>query len=155
MTAAAAAASLVITLDTVPPQLYRGFSDGHPLVAHSVATHPTAVAPHPTPQPALPAVSKWLGIPFATAQRWAKPIPYALPQPSPDAAPLSNATPVDAFEFGPVPWQPEGIVEKHWVDKEGWLNRDFVGMSEDCLNCNVFVPQATRDKGHKIPVMVW
>lgn len=131
--------SLSIKLATDPIQNYLGFSDNHPLSARSTA----ALAP--ASSSGLPAVQKWLGVPFASAQRWGRPTPHV----------ATDESVVSAHEFGPVPWQPAGIVEKHWVDKQGWLDRDFVGMSEDCLSCNLFVPEKTRQEGKKIPVLVW
>lgn len=100
----------------------------------------------------LPPVTKFLGVKFATAERWGRPIPYSTAERSGGAAKDAE----QCFEFGPVPYQPAGIVERHWVDREGWLNRDFVGYDEDCLSANVFIPTtAVAQSSKKIPVMVW
>jgi para-nitrobenzyl esterase len=132
--------TLLVELSTRPVQRYLGFSDTYPLVAHSVATNVPSTTSN------LPAVQKWLGVPFASAQRFSRPTPFVA---------HDDIGVVSAHEFGPVPWQPAGIVEKHWVDKKGWLNRDFVGQSEECLSCNILVPEKTRLAGQRIPVLVW
>lgn len=133
---------LVVRLATSPSQHLQGFSDSFPLVAHSVAR---AIMPSGTP--IRPEVYKWLGVPFATAKRWAKSVPFAAASDAPQKR--------ECYEFGPVPFQPAGIVEKHWVNQEGWLNRDFVGQSEDCLSLNVFAPAKAVNDGRKLPVLVW
>lgn len=108
--------NLLVTLATTPIQALLGFTDTSPLVAHSTAT----VTP-PSTSISLPAVSKWLGITFATAERFGRPLPF-----------VSTSTEViKCHEFGPQPFQTKrSALEFYWLQKEGWLNRDFVGSSE-------------------------
>lgn len=134
---------LLVTLSTAPPQPLLGYTCTAPLAARSSATHPVPSSPSLRP------VNKWLNVPYASAERWSKPTPYFVD-------PLAPTR--DCFEFGANPLQGPGAVEPLWYPKEGWLNRDFVGASEDCLSLNVFVPKAASEKakaeGRLLPVMV-
>lgn len=136
-------AMLLVSLSTTPPQPLLGYTCTSPLAARSSATHPIPSSP------SLRTVNKWLGIPYASAERWSKPTPYTVD---------SYAPPRECYEFGPNPLQGPGAVEPLWHPKEGWLNREFVGASEDCLSLNVFVPKAASEKaveeGRQLPVMV-
>lgn len=144
---ALAMTALLVKLATTPVQALQGFTDVHPLSARSVA----AVPPPPSAAPLLPAVNKWLNVPFATAARWSRPTAYVAPSAEEGAV-------RKCFEFGATPLQGPGAVEPLWTCKDGWLDRDFVGEDEDCLSLNVFVPkeaseQAARE-GRQLPVMV-
>lgn len=136
---------MLVTLPTTPPQPLQGYSDPFPLSARSTRTNP------PPAGTALSSpVLKYLGIPFGTAARFAPSVAYTAP----------SDAPRECFEFGPNPMQPlRGAVEKFWIDKAGWLARDHVGMSEDCLSLNVFVPEAAaanaKLRGELLPVFVW
>ena len=132
--------SLLVTLPTSPPQALQGFTSTSPVAAHSSPAHVAS-----TPASPLPAVNKWLGIPFGTTQRFASPTPY-------EAPPASSVR--ECFEFGPTPLQPLGAMEPYWLQKEGWLDRDFVGEGEDCLSLNVFAPALASEKLKSLPVMV-
>ena len=80
-------------------------------------------------------IHRYLGIPYAAPPigdlRWLPPRP-----------PAAWSAPLEAFEFG------------------GWCAQNELGVysqpstTEDCLYLNVFAP-AGRDKGDKLPVMVW
>ena len=137
--------SLLVTLPTSPPQALQGFASTSPVAAHSSPAHAASTPAASTPASPLPAVNKWLGIPFGTAQRFASPTPYQAP-------PASSVR--DCFEFGTTPLQPLGAMEPYWLQKEGWLDRDFVGEGEDCLSLNVFAPALASEKLKSLPVMV-
>lgn len=133
-----------VTLATSTPQLLHGFVDTHPLSARSTAGSPPPASP-------LAPVTKFLGIPYATAPRWSKPVHFP-----------GSASALECTEFGPQPHQPaNGAIERFWKNKTGhWLDRDFVGSDEEnCLSVNVFGPTVAMERarlgGRKLPVFVW
>lgn len=79
------------------------------------------------------AVSKYLGIPYAKAERFERPV-----------APDSWTGVKDMTSFGKVCYQ---------LLTPPPFGTTFEDMSEDCLNLNVYVPR-TRS-GKTLPVMVW
>ncbi|NQX28212.1 carboxylesterase/lipase family protein [Microbacteriaceae bacterium VKM Ac-2854] len=83
------------------------------------------------------AVTRYTGIPYATAARFAAPIPAA-----------DHADPLAATSWSPpCPQLPSPLMNE-------LLGRAFgdAAPSEDCLNLSVTVP---ADGGEKMPVMVW
>ncbi|KAL8276495.1 hypothetical protein RQP46_011096 [Phenoliferia psychrophenolica] len=135
--------TLQVTLATSPPQVLQGFTSTAPVAAHSSPSHPSTPG---ASTGSLPGVSKWLGIPFGTAERFSISTPYV-------AEPGAGVR--ECFEFGPTPLQPLGAMEPFWLKKEGWMDRDFVGEGEDCLSLNVFAPAKAREELKSLPVMVW
>ncbi|MBB5782063.1 carboxylesterase family protein [Nonomuraea jabiensis] len=87
------------------------------------ATAPTA--------PTTPGVRSWWGIPYATANRYRRPV----------VADFDPHRPYD--RKGVAPAQPDG---------GDWLEADS-GMGEDCLNLNVWAPEQPADKA--LPVAVY
>ncbi|GGQ35729.1 carboxylesterase family protein [Streptosporangium pseudovulgare] len=87
------------------------------------ATAPTA--------PTAPGVRSWWGIPYATAERYRRPV-------------LVDFDPERPYDRkGVAPVQP---------DSGDWLEADS-GMGEDCLNLNVWAPQ--EPAGQALPVAVY
>ncbi|KAK0450418.1 Alpha/Beta hydrolase protein [Desarmillaria tabescens] len=110
-----------------------GFVDTHPVSEYSSATR--NLGP-------LSPIKKWLGIPYAQAQRWQRAQP-----------PTPWTEPLQCFEFGPSFPQPISAFDEMYAGRKGWFNRDFLGQSEDAFSLNVFAP-ATEGYS-KVPVMVW
>jgi para-nitrobenzyl esterase len=93
----------------------------------------------------LPGIMAFKGIPFAAAPvgnlRWAQ------PQPAPGWQGVRDAT-----RFGDVCVQnpaPTRFPQNSATD----IPENFTGMSEDCLNLNIWTP--AKAAGEKLPVMVW
>ncbi|KAK4691962.1 hypothetical protein P7C70_g9229, partial [Phenoliferia sp. Uapishka_3] len=136
---------ILVTLPTTPPQPLLGFTTTSPVTAHSSPLHPSS-PPIALSNPLSP-VSKWLGIPYGTAQRFAAPEPFIS---------TDHGATRECYEFGTTPLQNLGAMEPFWVGKEGWLDRDWVGMGEDCSSLNIFRPEGYElKKGELLPVMVW
>lgn len=137
--------SLLVTLDTSPIQRLQGYSDSYPLSAQS-----TALLRPNTTTPALVTVDKWLGVTFATAGRFERPIAYT----------ASEETTQNCYTYGANPLQTTiSALERFWLTKPGWLDRSEIPFEEDCLNLNVYAPRTAveeaRKKGKTLPVMVW
>lgn len=87
------------------------------------ATAPTA--------PTAPGVRSWWGIPYATAERYRRPV-------------------VAGFDPD-LPYDRKGVVSVQ-PDSGDWLEADS-GMGEDCLNLNVWAPE--QPAGKALPVAVY
>jgi para-nitrobenzyl esterase len=88
----------------------------------------TATAPK---APTAPGVRSWWGIPFATAERYRRPV---------------------VADFDPDrPYDRKGVVSVQ-PDSGDWLEADS-GMGEDCLNLNVWAPE--QPTGKALPVAVY
>ncbi|MEU8891355.1 carboxylesterase family protein [Streptomyces sp. NPDC048442] len=88
----------------------------------------TATAPK---APTAPGVRSWWGIPYATAERYRRPV---------------------VADFDPsLPYDRKGVVAIQ-PDSGDWLEADS-GMGEDCLNLNVWAPEQPADKA--LPVTVY
>ncbi|WP_406131418.1 carboxylesterase family protein [Streptomyces sp. NBC_00989] len=81
--------------------------------------------------PTAPGVRSWWGIPYATAERYRRPV-------------------VAGFDPG-LPYDRKGVVSVQ-PDSGAWLEADS-GMGEDCLNLNVWAPEQPADK--TLPVAVY
>jgi para-nitrobenzyl esterase len=81
--------------------------------------------------PTAPGVRSWWGIPYATAERYRRPV---------------------VADFDPdLSYDRKGIVSIQ-PDSGDWLEADS-GMGEDCLNLNVWAPE--RPSGEALPVAVY
>lgn len=81
--------------------------------------------------PTTPGVRSWWGIPFATAERYRRPV---------------------VADFDPDrPYDRKGVVSVQ-PDSGDWLEADS-GMGEDCLNLNVWAP--AQPAGKALPVAVY
>ncbi|MEU3497562.1 carboxylesterase family protein [Kitasatospora cineracea] len=88
----------------------------------------TATAPK---APTAPGVRSWWGIPYATAERYRRPV---------------------VADFDPDrPYDRKGVVSVQ-PDSGDWLEADS-GTGEDCLNLNVWAPEQPADKA--LPVAVY
>jgi para-nitrobenzyl esterase len=88
----------------------------------------TAAAPT---APTAPGVRSWWGIPYATAERYRRPV---------------------LVDFDPErPYDRKGVVSAQ-PDSGDWLEADS-GMGEDCLNLNVWAPE--EPAGKALPVAVY
>lgn len=85
----------------------------------------------PPKAPTAPGVRSWWGIPYATAERYRRPM---------------------VADFDPDrPYDRKGIVSVQ-PDSGDWLEADS-GMGEDCLNLNVWAPE--QPAGEALPVAVY
>ncbi|KAL8278728.1 hypothetical protein RQP46_008797 [Phenoliferia psychrophenolica] len=90
-----------------------------------------------------PPVLKWLGIPYAQAERWTRPI-----APEPWSAPLK------CWEFGTKFPQPESGMEKLFAHQPGVFRRTFVKEDEHSHTVNVWAPDGVKE-GDDLAVLVW
>ncbi|GAA6021922.1 hypothetical protein JCM8202_002868 [Rhodotorula sphaerocarpa] len=111
-----------------------GFIDSNPLAARSSAGQPAGDR--------FP-VAKWLGIPYARAERFKRPVD-----------PITWTDTKECFEFGPGFPQPPSMTENLLAQMPGYLLRDHIPVSEDAHSVNVFVP-GDLDPAEKLPVLVW
>ncbi|GAA5991793.1 hypothetical protein JCM10908_001144 [Rhodotorula pacifica] len=117
----------------------KGFADTHKLAARSTA--------HLDPQLGDRApVYKWLGIPYAQAERFKRPV---------DPEPWKE--PKECFEFGSAFPQPDSMTENLLAKMPGYLLRDHLPVSEDSHTVNVFAPgdYDPTNLDEKLPVLVW
>ncbi|MGW0841632.1 carboxylesterase family protein [Streptomyces sp. NPDC002787] len=85
----------------------------------------------PPKAPTAPGVRSWWGIPYATAERYRRPV---------------------VADFDPDrPYDRKGVVSVQ-PDAGDWLEADS-GMGEDCLNLNVWAPERPADRA--LPVAVY
>ncbi|MFC5034510.1 carboxylesterase family protein [Streptomyces sp. DSM 41987] len=81
--------------------------------------------------PTAPGVRSWWGIPYATAERYRRPV---------------------VADFDPdLPYDRKGVVSVQ-PDSGDWLEADS-GMGEDCLNLNVWAPEEPAREA--LPVAVY
>ncbi|GAA5940751.1 uncharacterized protein JCM15063_006351 [Sporobolomyces koalae] len=113
----------------------QGFTDTHPVAVHSTATL--------TSEGSCKPVNKWLGIPYAQANRWERPT-------DPDAW----TDPKQCFEFGTMFPQPAGMTEQLLSGIPGFIMRSHIQQSEASHFVNVFAP-ADLGPDEKVPVMVY
>lgn len=132
---------LTITLSN--NSLVKGFLDTYPLLDKSAATSPPP--PPPAATNSLAPVLKFLGIPYASPARWSRITEDA-----------SWEGVRECFEFGPIPYQPTGVIplEQVWFDAPGFHPRTHIKQDEDCLSVNVFRPSEIPE-GTKLPVYVF
>ncbi|KIY68042.1 alpha/beta-hydrolase [Cylindrobasidium torrendii FP15055 ss-10] len=110
-----------------------GFVDTHPVDARSSAgTRPGPLSP----------VRKFLGVPYARAERLKRCEP-----------PHTWESTLKCTEFGPSFPQMTSPFDNMYKSKRGWIDRSFLGFSEDAFSVNVFAPGSTRVD--RLPVMVW
>ncbi|GAA6041333.1 hypothetical protein JCM8097_007667 [Rhodosporidiobolus ruineniae] len=112
-----------------------GYSDTYPLRATTSAREPPTGGRHP--------VLKWLGIPYAQAERWKRP-----------QAPTPWKKPKECFEFGSMFPQPPSNTEVLMSKLPGFILRNHVPVSEDSHFVNVVAPGDLQE-GEKLPVLVW
>ncbi|GAA6013666.1 hypothetical protein JCM10207_004809 [Rhodosporidiobolus poonsookiae] len=112
-----------------------GFSDTYPLRLTSSANEPADGGKEP--------VLKWLGIPYARAERWKRP-----------EAPAQWTEPRECFEFGSMFPQPPSNTEMLLSKLPGFLLRTHIPVSEDSHHINVFTPGDVQE-GETLPVLVW
>ncbi|GAA5897131.1 uncharacterized protein JCM6883_006590 [Sporobolomyces salmoneus] len=113
----------------------KGFTDTHPVQQESTANL--------SANGDLKPVNKWLGIPYAKANRFERP-----------TAPESWSTPKECFEFGTMFPQPAGMTEQLLSKLPGFVLRSHIKQSEDSHFVNVFTP-ADMKENEKLPVMVY
>ncbi|KAJ7167891.1 Alpha/Beta hydrolase protein [Mycena filopes] len=102
------------------------------------ADAPTASLPYGTFRGSTEgALTKYLGIPFATASRFETPKPPKPMSGVQNATVFAPACPQQALSPGPVSFPPPPS-----------------GFSEDCLNLDIYAP-STSHIGSKLPVLVW
>ena len=87
-------------------------------------------------------VDVFMGLPFATAARWAPP--------SPLSAPVWDGE-RDATQAREICPQVHREAIERSLRKRGMM----MPVSEDCLFLNVYTPSAKRQSGERLPVMVW
>ncbi|GAA5952091.1 hypothetical protein JCM3765_005189 [Sporobolomyces pararoseus] len=124
--------SLLVQTEYGPVQ---GFVDTHPVSQYSSASISATGDQLP--------VKKWLGIPYAQAERFTRPI-----------APTPWETPKECFEFGTMFPQPPGMTEQLLSKLPGFVIRNQIRQSENSHFLNVFVPGDLKPK-EKLPVMVF
>lgn len=89
----------------------------------------------------LSPVRKFLGVPYARAERLKRCEP-----------PHAWQSTLKCTEFGPSFPQMTSPFDTMYKSKPGWIDRSFLGFSEDAFSVNVFAPGSTRVDG--LPVMV-
>ncbi|GAA99175.1 uncharacterized protein L969DRAFT_93637 [Mixia osmundae IAM 14324] len=119
-----------------------GFRDVFPLGEHS--GYPGSPAKHDKSHH-RPALRKWLGIPFAQAERWTRP-----------RAPEPWTEPLQAYDYGVAPPQPPSTLTKMFEGKQGVYMRSHYKQSEHgCLTLNVFAPDLPNEQMKGLPVLHW
>ncbi|TNY17672.1 carboxylesterase [Rhodotorula diobovata] len=134
-------APVSLTVDTQHGPVV-GFHDSHPLRLTSSALDSESSPPRPDGARRSP-VAKWLGIPYATAQRFRRP-----------TAPEPWTEPRQCFEFGSQFPQPPSNTELLLSRLPGFLLRTHIPTSEGSHFVNVFAPGDVH-QGEDLPVLVW